>query len=313
MDLYQWASKTEAGPRFYGWGIFTSTRKEIVAIQSLLRDGMSKPDWVTNPTFYKECRMFYSIFEKWDGDLGNYISGDYYNTLKSIDRDVMIAFANHIVALHDLGVCHLDLLPKNILVKEENGKIVKLAMTDFGIFILRTNWFFARENKDRAIFINYYINSRVTDRIYDALCDRYSDLIPIGKRETLSMWLEHEPFHFDWIIYITWCILNNQEEPIESLLKKPRFVRFDVPWDNVGVLQVFLFVNNTVGRKINVQAFESLTELREELAKTDEKFLNYHYLTMDDKLMKIEHDKEKDYTISDVLAELSLNWIIQFC
>ena len=78
-------------------------------------------------TFKDGDILFIMVSELWDGSLENLESD------QNISNDVIINFEKIVKKMHNSGIIHGDLFPRNILYKyDKNNKISQLIPTDFG-------------------------------------------------------------------------------------------------------------------------------------------------------------------------------------
>lgn len=127
------------------------------------------------PKFMGSCTVGmygYIIMEKWDRQL------DTENDI--ISKKIMDKLFNQIKTLHRNGYIHLDIMPKNILVKEgKNGEVIDITLTDFGISD-ETDIFDENESFFDTIY-NYHVQNYGIE---------YKIIIEHPKLSKTPMWLK---------------------------------------------------------------------------------------------------------------------------
>ena len=77
------------------------------------------------------------VSELWDGSLEEIIA----DRAVWCARSVFQALESRVARMHELGIVHADLLPKNVLYKhDQSGRIIDLIPTDFGVSFYATDF-----------------------------------------------------------------------------------------------------------------------------------------------------------------------------
>lgn len=143
LDLMEWSSQNN-GVRLHQWGTVAMSFNQFIELMQKLDWPKLPQEWpfkdpknITiaqwNNTFTTH-RFFYTVMEKWDGSLFEFLIETGKYTWKGIDDSLMKGLLAKIQFLHSrLKIIHFDLFPKNIFYKKDrNGIINELAIADFG-------------------------------------------------------------------------------------------------------------------------------------------------------------------------------------
>jgi len=292
MDLNHWASEFDVGPKFGSWGVVQIDDRQLEKLKKLVTQ--SQPRWFNKQN---AGSIFYSIFEKWDTDLYQYLDGDDdMSRFNSIPRPVMERFAERIRKLHRRAVVHLDLAAKNVLVRVRDGVVEEMVLADFGLSRPRISWYFDSSEKFRESIAAYYAA--------DWLTGMWSDhMNSVGN---FRAWLKDEPFNADWCVVGAYALGNSWSEMIEKLHKMPPVFNFTAPWDEFGWLEVIVGDGTTVNR-VNVHGLMSLAQLRSSL-KGSFTIAKLQFESTSNKLVAIK-DERSTYP-GAVLREFRGEWYI---
>lgn len=249
MNLNEWASDNDVGPKFFHWGTVAVDSTALAYFKSVIK-GVT-PYWLEAD---EPGQIYYSVYERWDSDLNAYLRHN-LNRLYAIEPAVMQKFAERIRRLHQRQVVHLDLMPKNILVRVRDDRVTDMVITDFGFARPRSAWFFNVHPERRDRLVRYYA-------VQEQMTKNWAQ--QLGKQE-FAEWLKYEPFNADWCLYANYALLRNLPV-LKQLGKPPPYFNFQLPWSIQGWLQVKI----TDGKKeiqLAVHGLMSLVKLRESLSK----------------------------------------------
>jgi len=319
MDLNHWASENEVGPRFWAWGRLEITRSDfddlVAQMTSRLPEG-SRPYWYfdmqdsTGPIM-----VYYSVFEKWDMDLRQWIrqQPEPRDALCTISQSVMRKLANGMAALHKLEIIHLDLLPKNILVNVDQGKVIDIAMTDFGNAIHRNDWFFDQTTKIRGRFVRYFLQHKELEDVGRALVEQYPTP-DANAYELTYFWLLHEPENFDWALLTRYNIgpspIKVQEVPWIQL---PPSFNFRLYWSKSGQLDVKIHFDNLIHEFDQIYGLWTLTQLRQAITKQYPRIKRLHFAWSNNgRLQKVNREQENDFRVSTVILQSGDDFYVEF-
>jgi len=252
MDLNHWASEFDVGPKFGEWGPLRIDLGQLAALQAMsMKD---RPDWLDDPN---PIQLYYSVYEKWDMDLDNYIGDrNMYKRFKSIPLSVMERFVARIAKLHSRAVVHLDLAAKNVFVRVKDDIVQDMVLGDYGLSRPRTAWFFDETMGFRQRLSDYYANEMLGET-WAGHMDRVGNF---------NEWFLSEPFNADWCLVGAYALATNWTSMVTRLQRMPPPFNFDLPWDSKGWLRVTVGTDEEEA-EIDVHGLMSLAHLRESLKK----------------------------------------------
>jgi serine/threonine protein kinase len=216
----------------------------------------------------------------------------------------MKKLANGVTALHKLGMVHLDLLPKNILVNIYNGQVVDIAMTDFGNVIHRTEWFFDQTMKMRDQFVRYFLEHKELEDVGRGIVENNPAPDADGFQMTYY-WLLNEPDNFDWALLERYNLgpspVKVQEVPWISL--PPRF-NFSLPWSRAGQLDIQVKFDGAMHPLGEINGLWTLKQLRRFAQKRYPQLKGLH-LTWEaaGAIQKVAFRQQNEFLVSTVIRK----------
>jgi len=310
LDLTNWAGESGYGPTLRRWGRLNIKRSDF---DELIAE-MSKSAPQIVPYWFEDLgvgdpSVYYIIMDRWDMDLRVWTMEK--GSLEDIAPEVMGRFVEGIRELHKLGIVHMDLLPKNILVKlDENDEVVELGMTDFGNSQLRREWFFLEQPGNRKLFTDYFVLQKEAQDIGRFLY-KTKPSASSSSKDAAEFWLANEPFNFDWVVPQTYQ-LARQRAVLNRIpqLKFPCRFNFRLPWSELGFLEVSVRSNGETMLFGKIFGLWSLVALR---AKLQEKFPQLKgksfVWSLGTKTYRVARAEEKDFCVSTVVRKDSVYFI----
>jgi serine/threonine protein kinase len=319
MDLNHWASESGFGPRFWAWGRLQITRPDFDMLVDQMISSLpnrSRPHWYYDmQDNVGSVIVYYSVFEKWDMDLRQWISQQPQpkDALYTISDTIMKKLATGVAELHKLGMVHLDLLPKNILVNLYNNQVVDIAMTDFGNVIHRDEWFFRQTRQMRARFVKYFLEHKELEEIGNALMREHPapDAVPY---ELAYFWLLHEPDNFDWAL-LTRYNLGPSPIKVQTVpwIQLPPSFNFRLYWDNQGHLDIKLRFSAATHAFGQIYGLWTLSELREAIVKRYPQIKKLHFgWDNGGPLQKVLRAEEPNFRVSTVITQSGDDFYVDF-
>jgi len=308
MDINHWASEEGYGPRFWAWGRLENKRPDLDAlVAKMVANSKSLPHWYDDmQSSYGPVIVYYSVFEKWDMDLRQWIrqQPDPRNALCTIPEPVMKRLADGVLALHKLEMIHLDLLPKNILVNLYDGQVVDIAMTDFGNVIHRNEWFFDQTMKMRDEFVRYFLEHKELEDVGRGLVDNN----PSPDADAFQMtyyWLLNEPDNFDWALLTRYNLgpspIKLQQVPWISM--PPRF-NFNLPWSKSGKLSIQVKFADAMHPLGEIYGLWTLRQLRKFVEQRYPQVKGLHLTWEADGIVqKVAFRQQKEFRVSTVIRK----------
>lgn len=290
MNLNEWASDNDVGPKFLGWGPVTIDAIALRHFKALSKKIV--PHWLEAD---EPGQVYYSIYERWDSDLSAYVKRDIHR-FYDIDNAVMLKFVERIRRLHQRQVVHLDLMPKNILVRVVDDKVQDMVMTDFGFARPRPAWFFNVRPERRQRVVRYYGVLENSTRLWAE---------QVGEQE-FAEWLEREPFNADWCLVANYALLHNWPS-LKQIGKTPPYFNFTLPWSIKGWLEVEISDGQSVVQ-LSVYGLMSLSKLRDRLVK--EGTFNMKKLKFQSSGTVVKIKDERTLYPSSVIVEVDKRFVI---
>jgi len=293
MDVNHWASEFDVGPKFGNWGLLTINQRQLNKMKAMVVE--NRPRWFDEPN---AGPIYYSIYEKWDGDLHDYLfKGKASERFKAIPMPVMERFAARIAKLHSRAVAHLDLAAKNVFVRVKDDIVQDMVLGDYGLSRPRVAWFFEDDPSFHDDMINYYATDFLGKR-WAAHMDRV---------DSFADWLRYEPFNADWCLVGAYALANNWTSMVKRLEKVPPYFNFALPWDAKGWLRVIVRGGGQE-MTMDVHGLMSLFHLRENLKLAGQ--LPTGILQFEANWGVVPIKNEKKHYPSDVIQEIDNDFII---
>jgi serine/threonine protein kinase len=241
--------------------------------------------------------IYYSIFEKWDTDLYHYLDDDEVRRFHNIPRPVIERFAERIRKLHRRAVVHLDLAPKNVLVRVQDDVVQEMVLADFGLSRPRISWYFDTSEKFRESIATYYAEDW-TAGVWADYLNNYNS--------SFREWIVNEPFNADWCLVGAYAVGHKWQAMIDRLLKMPPDFNFEIPWDESGWLTAIVGDGKTTVR-VEVHGLMSLSKLRQTL-KDSFAMNRLQFIDTTEEVIAVK-DEKAAYP-SSVLREFRGEWFI---
>ena len=259
MSLNNWASKNRVGPGFDSWGTLQLPPESFVVMRSML--GKESPKWLKNPV--EGQTYIYSIFEKWNSSLFDYLASTSLQNLRYIPIAVILAFKEKIKQLHSLQVVHIDLTLDNILVTVKDGIITNMVLSDFGSAMPRKRWFFTSTEQFRQDNVKRYRNFDWLEPVIETVDQKRSG--------GFDQWITQEPFNLDWCVLLL-CSYYTNIPSIWADFHSPPYFNFAIPWSPEGWLEVTV-INGTSSLQTKIYGLMSAADLRQILGEPVRKSL----------------------------------------
>lgn len=254
IELAWGLSKKGLGPKLFSFGLLELPTK-------LLEELCAPIPTKEIPYFNVEepiAEIVYVCYEQWECTLEK--------ALETIDisqetiGSVLPKWKASIEQIHRFGYYHLDVMPRNILVRTNNGKITDLCIADCGIATKNNFWFLNSHYRyeDRFNVIDRFTKVQGTEPLRKEIeAAGRGTKIPIKKR--FHYWLLHEPKNIDFCIYATICHLIGKPELYPVVF--PQEFNYSLPWDPCGMLNVQVQTNK-VKHNFWLCGFDSLARFR---------------------------------------------------
>lgn len=314
MDLTFWAGERGYGPVLRRWGKLVITEEDFNDLVDEMRENTTGdlPYWVDRLVPGAMPSVYYIILERWATDLRRWIKKG--NALNSIRIDVMAKFVEGIREMHKLGITHMDLLPKNILIQvDAANNITALGLADFGNSQTRKEWFFIEPDKTRKLFVNYFVKHKESLKIGEALYNAKPSPRSSPKQAAI-FWFLHEPFNFDWVVPQFYLLqAPTKKLPNVPALKLPCRFDFTLPWSKEGFLQTRIVVDGGTTKMVGqVFGLWSLPFLRERLEKRSSNLASKEFVWTDNKgIYKLRRAEEKNFCVSAVIRKDQTGYFIE--
>lgn len=298
IDLTYWAGERGYGPKLEAWGKLDITRSDF---NVLIGEMKAKSSFL--PYWFKELdeipfNVNYIVMERWDMDLKEWLEKK-NEKLAALKPTMLAKLVNGIRELHKLGFVHLDLLPKNIFVRQnEIGEIILLGMGDFGNAQLRTTLFFGSKEDFKYQVADHLLATLNTEPIAEALRKLDSSL-SLDNKAVVWRWLNDEPFNFDWALLHLYNLDHQSDLPI-SKLKPTAFFNANRMWSKDGFLYVNVHFDGEEFVFDNIYGLWSLTILRNKIEREIPQVASKQFVSFFKKNIIPKEDEDR-HNVSSVI------------
>ena len=308
LDLTNWAGENGYGPALKRWGKLKIKETDFDDLLAEMTENteVSLPHWFTE-LGRGDPSVYYIVMDRWDTDLQHWLNRqrNYSTALGRVAPKAMEKLVEGIRELHKLGLVHMDLLPKNILVKlDANDRVIDLGMTDFGNSQLRKEWFFVEPDSNRKLFTDYFLEFPETVAVGRSLYES-RPLPNSSNKAAAEFWLLNEPFNFDWVVPQAYELQSTMLRlPMIPRLKFPCKFEFTLPWSETGFLEVSLKMDGAVQPFGKVFGLWSLAFLRQQLERRFPQAKGKLFIWNDGKRSyETPMKEEKEFCVSSVIRK----------
>jgi len=285
------AAKIGIGPKFNGWTevIFATHREfeEFVNFPTstaFAAAGFPIPKWVNRPNPV----LTLLIFEAWDSSLVTFLQENNKETSALtdpavLDPSLLRKFITGVRKLHVHDIIHLDILPKNILIRFKNQQITDICLGDYGSAVSLNGWFMTSDAAWRQLFIDYHSTQMKNRRhmedsgYMEYMLQQFGQhqSSQLGAMQDWQRWLRDNPLNFDnaMLYYLTanlpdlWKLFHI---PRDEIYKMPNYFNWQYePKAEDGRVNTLLLVNDEYRVRLTANWLDSVQEIR---ARIDDQF-----------------------------------------
>lgn len=300
IDLTHWAGERGYGPKLEAWGKLDITRSDFdILIAEMKAKSSNLPYWLKKLDEVP-FSVNYIVMERWDMDLEQWLTKQ-NKMLTELRPTVFEKLIEGIQQLHRLGFVHLDLLPKNILVKQNaRGEVILLGMGDFGNAQLRTTLFFGGKVDFKYQLADYFITALDIEPIAEAL-RKFDSTLSRNSKAVVWRWLNDEPFNFDWALLHLYNLDRRSDLPIPKL-RPTAFFNDNRPWSKKGFLYADVRLNGEEIVFDNIFGLWSLATLRNNIELEIPQVASKQFVSFLGNKLIPKEDEDK-YNVSSVIQK----------
>lgn len=291
-----WASEKKVGPKLLCHGFMVIPPSIIKRLkQSANAAGTPIPRWLKELNDNgPSAQLAFIAFEQWPMTLYHVLieqklTLDLIMPIVSIYKEKLDVLRRH-------KVVHGDLMPRNILVKMEDGKLSDLCFTDFADAFKWKYWFTEEVTSERFryqslhIYYNFNLNARLKVAIQSLLKESLPNSTLTGQ-EALHRWMLYQPHNLDACVLA--CLVHTLEAPELFPIALPPSFNFKLGWNSDCMMKVAVQHMN-FKQEFIVHGLKPLSYLRRALNQYgSERFVKLHFLLGDGK--QIPREKEHKY------------------